>query len=83
MADGCRCPECWGLAEYMERMTGKDYGLPRSPGHKRLRVVERPHLMTCDCRVCVAKRQERMDDAQRVRSIPQPWNPKRPRRKAA
>lgn len=28
----CRCPRCWGLAEYMQQATGKDYGLERAPG---------------------------------------------------
>ena len=34
MDTGCRCPECFGLAEYMLRLTGSDHGLPRAPGHK-------------------------------------------------
>jgi hypothetical protein len=29
--DGCRCQECWGLAEHMLLSTGRDFGLPRAP----------------------------------------------------
>lgn len=25
---GCRCPYCHGLREYMDALTGTDYGLP-------------------------------------------------------
>lgn len=28
----CRCAQCWGLAEYMDQVTGRDYGLMRAPG---------------------------------------------------
>lgn len=29
---GCKCAQCYGLAEYMHDLTGKDYGLTRAPG---------------------------------------------------
>lgn len=35
----CRCPECFGLAEFMLSETGKDYGLPASPGHSLPELV--------------------------------------------
>jgi hypothetical protein len=80
--DGCRCPDCFSLREYMLELTGRDHGLPAAPGHgRRLRVVERPHSMTCDCRRCEAERAVRAEEAERVAEIRQPWEPKR--RKAA
>jgi hypothetical protein len=36
---GCRCRHCFGLAEYMDGLTGRDYGLPRAPGHAPLADV--------------------------------------------
>lgn len=31
--DGCRCPQCYGLREYMLERLGQDYGLPVAVGH--------------------------------------------------
>jgi hypothetical protein len=40
--DGCRCGECFWLAEHMILTTGRDFGLPRAPrphDQATLRVV--------------------------------------------
>jgi hypothetical protein len=43
IANGCRCRECFGLAETMILSAGKDFGLPRAPrphdGPRKLRIV--------------------------------------------
>lgn len=59
---GCRCPECWGLAELMLELTGKDYGLPRAPGHVPFAVDVTPcdGSYTCLCDACKAERAERV-----------------------
>ena len=33
---GCKCAQCFGLAEYMAERSDKDYGLPAAPGHSAL-----------------------------------------------
>jgi hypothetical protein len=43
--DGCRCKECFGLAEHMLLSTGRDFGLPRAP---------RPHDPTSRLHVVTA-----------------------------
>ena len=30
--NGCRCSSCYGFAEFMDQVTGREYGLPRAPG---------------------------------------------------
>ena len=37
--NGCKCAQCFGMAEFMLQVTGRDYGLPRAQGHPRLRAV--------------------------------------------
>lgn len=88
--NGCRCPQCWGLAEYMQQLTGKDYGLPNAPGcTATLRVLTTGPAptslvaldrtcdgsMTCSCPDCEQER------AQRVRlggrDPRQPWDAKK------
>lgn len=84
---GCKCRECFGFAEYMLAATGKDYGLPRAPGHDsvRLRVLtfdkDEPDgvvsevrcsgRMTCECPSCAADRAERVQRG--VQHPRQPW----------
>lgn len=89
---GCRCRECYGLAEYMLEQ-GKDFGLERAPGHERARLrvvtvagrtVMTPSCdgtMTCSCERCVGERMTRVK-AQRAANRRQPWMP-RPARAAA
>lgn len=77
---GCRCRECYGLAEYMRDLTGRDYGLPSAPGHHTLRVVTPgtapPEAIVdpvvvcdgsyvCGCLKCVAERRELVQAAAR------------------
>lgn len=75
--DGCRCRECFGLAEFMLQATGSTHGLPRleaSPVARKsvLSVVDTcTGTMTCECPVCSQERSERMSrPRKRVR---QPW----------
>jgi hypothetical protein len=70
---------CYGLAEFMVALTGKDYGLPKASGHAPhpapLRVVEAPcESMTCICPKCSAKRAQL-----RPKNVPQPWDVRRAR----
>lgn len=73
MQTGCRCRECFGLAEFMESIGRSSRDLPRAPGHDRavLRVVTRDDVpaaehvvcsgsMTCSCESCVADRAARV-----------------------
>jgi hypothetical protein len=82
-AQGCRCRECFGLAEFMLQVTGNAHGLPRAPGHNTapepqkatLRPVEACNgTMVCECQRCAQERSER------VRRPPkqpkQPWEAK-------
>ena len=85
MSNDCRCPQCFGLREYMLQLTGKDYGLPRAPGHN---VVEIPIGPVCDgtyecaCPKCVKQRRQAAEKARQVTHIRQPWEPK-PAKRAA
>ena len=75
---GCRCRECFGLAEFMHRLTGKDYGLPRAPGHSSLLPEELDpcdKTLTCGCARCESEREQRRAIA--LKRISQPWEPKR------
>lgn len=72
--DGCKCRECFGLAEYLEAQGLSSRGLPRAPGHKpvSLRVVtlgpddqavtEVPCIggYVCECPVCEQERRDRI-----------------------
>jgi hypothetical protein len=80
-ANGCRCRECMGLAEYMRDLTGRDHGLP--PIEAPLRAVPVPLApvercdgsFTCECPSCSEERAERIR-APRV-NVRQPWEPKK------
>jgi hypothetical protein len=76
---GCQCPLCFGLAEFMLKETGKDYGLPKAPGHPphpaTLSAEPTPcESMTCICPKCSAKRAQ-----MRPKRVPQPWDVRRAR----
>jgi hypothetical protein len=74
---GCRCSLCFGLHEFMERLTGKDYGLPKAPGITPEPVKAEPtpcESMTCICPKCSAKRAQ-----MRPKRVPQPWDVRRAR----
>ncbi len=74
MTQGCRCPDCFGLKEYLEASGLDSRGLPPAPGHKPnvLRVVtfgsdDASAIVeevlcdgsyTCECAACVAERAE-------------------------
>lgn len=89
--DRCRCSQCWGLAEFMDDLTGDDHGLPSAPGHGevRLRVITTgtpgtpgepaspcAGTLTCSCPTCQQERAERVQLGPRG-SGRQPWNPVR------
>lgn len=64
---GCRCPECFRLAEYVLALTGNDHGLPRAPGHLPLPVRE----------------PEAASPPVKREAAPQPWIPRPARKRAA
>lgn len=68
----CKCSQCFGLAEYMFQVTGKDYGLPRAPGCLITPIVLDPcdGSMTCECGRCVSERRSLQG---RRRVVRQPW----------
>ena len=85
---GCKCRECFGLAEHMLQLTGRDYGLPRASGHSRPfapvlilnsknRVVEEQQCTgsyTCSCPLCAAEREHRVTHlTRRPKRTRQPW----------
>jgi hypothetical protein len=82
IAEGCRCKACFGLAEYMILLVGKDFGLERAPGcHSSAARPLEDHCdgtFTCGCKRCTA---DRTAAAKRgpVR-IPLPWEPRPSRR---
>jgi hypothetical protein len=89
--NGCRCRDCWGLAEVMIQMHGDDFGLERAPGHPtmmRLRIttggvpeaVTCDSSMTCGCERCVGEREAR---AARAAETRQPWEPRPARVRSA
>lgn len=61
----CRCPWCYGLAEYMTTMTGRDYGLLRT-WTPPPRLVEAPKPAPVP--------------HTRREPAPQPWEPRPSRR---
>lgn len=69
----CRCSQCFGLAEYMLDVTGKDYGLPRVAGHAPALVDPDPcdGSMTCSCKNCSEERRRRI--VRPIRQPKQPW----------
>lgn len=70
----CKCSQCFGLAEYMFQVTGKDYGLPRAPGCLITPIVLDPcdGSMTCECARCVSERRSRI--MRPIRPAKQPWD---------
>ena len=81
MPQGCRCPACYGLAEYMLAVTGRDYGLPPAPGHHTSDsgsdgLVVCDGGMTCECAACVGERRVRVLNAHRP-APRQPWEIRR------
>ena len=69
----CCCSECFGLREYVLKVTGCDHGLPKTRQQKPvLRLVEaRCDSMTCECERCTRERAQRQP-----RRVRQPWEPK-------
>lgn len=64
--EGCKCPSCWGFAEYMRQLTGKDYGLPAAPGHAPEPDETSPPCQggyVCPCPKCRAEVAERLQQA--------------------
>lgn len=60
-SDGCRCEGCFSLAEYMQGVTGKDYGLLPAPNRRApaaaptapIRLVKPcDGSYTCPCEDC-------------------------------
>lgn len=69
---GCKCPECYGLAEHMLTVTGRDYGLEHAPGHTVLLPDPCEGTLTCDCDRCDEQR-AKLVSVPRPR-IKQPWD---------
>ena len=72
----CKCKDCYGLAEYMMDLTGKDYGLKRAEGHKgdsppMPGVKECNGSMTCECKEC--SRQKQLLVTKHKGPAKQPW----------
>ena len=72
----CKCRDCYGLAEYMRDLTGRDYGLTPAPGHHG----PAPALpgktpcngsMTCRCEDCENTKLELI--VRRYNTARQPW----------
>lgn len=86
-ATGCRCADCYGLAEYMRETTGEDHGLPATKALRLSVVTAGPKReldcdgsMTCSCERCV---KERVTPRKRgALADSTPWTP-RPARRAA
>lgn len=66
--EGCKCPSCWGLAEYMRQLTGKEYGLQPATGHAPFVAPEErcDGSYTCSCTECDRERRERVARLQRA-----------------
>lgn len=78
---GCKCRECWGLAELMAAR-GRDYGyIPPAPGHAPL-PDPCDSTLTCTCASCKTGRTRLVQVAPKRQPIRQPWDP-RPARRAA
>lgn len=67
MHDGCRCSECYGLAEWLEENGLDTRGLPPAPGHQPLTPILKDEdgtiveihcngSMTCSCPKCEGER---------------------------
>lgn len=69
---GCLCPECFGLHEYMFRLTGKEYGLEASGGHAWEGLEDLcDGSLVCDCKACSEERLQRVSRPRK--QIKQPW----------
>jgi hypothetical protein len=66
-SEGCQCPYCFGLTEYMHALTGADYGLP---------VTYRPFKPAPAPEPVVVQLRPR-------ETAPQPWVPRPARKMAA
>lgn len=77
---GCKCRECFTLAEYLLEETGTDFGLPRAKGHDYVDLDPCTGSLTCTCQKCEKER------AKLIRLGPKrvqnPWEV-RPARRAA
>lgn len=76
-AQGCKCRECYGLAEYMlQSPAGHTYGLPVAAGHDVPAVTDITRVrcdgtLTCACTTCASDRAARVKSP---RPAPrQPW----------
>lgn len=77
-SEGCKCRECFGLAEYMLEATGRDHGLQHTlrvvtPGPPVLMSLETAcdGTMVCVCRHCADERARRIrKGVRRDRSSP-------------
>lgn len=88
---GCKCRHCYGLAEYMAHLTGREYGLPAAPGHTtQLTLVAMPGetlcngRLDCQCKNCRTDRAQHLRLAQqRQDEDDQPWMPRPSRHRRA
>lgn len=73
----CQCNQCYTLAEYMDGITGEDYGLARAPGHGLGPTGPQgcDGTPTCKCERCTEQRALIVQHGSRDR--PQPWEPQR------
>lgn len=71
---GCMCRHCYGLREYMERTTGRDFSaLPAAPGHHTPDAGPScDRSLTCPCVSCERERKARV--MKRRPAPPQPWD---------
>ena len=73
----CRCRDCFGLAEHMLLLTGKNYGLKAAPGHSSANhqpLTDTPacdQSMTCPCKACATERSKLV--VLRHKPVRQPW----------
>ena len=72
---GCRCAQCYTLAEFMLEETGRDHGLPRAPGHGPSPALSEAcaGTMTCPCSRCRAERDAALQRPRRTSRLP--WEP--------
>ncbi len=75
--DGCRCRECFGLAEYMTALTGQEYGIAAANGCAPLSApatlrVACSGSMVCTCDDCEADRLKLMRERNQ-QAARQPW----------
>jgi hypothetical protein len=67
----CRCRECFGLAEYMLKLTGKTYGLTPTRSEAPTRAVEPTGPCdVCDHPHCQAQRLRERQKYQQAKRLP-------------